>query len=139
MSATAQEFVQRYLDLFSSRQLATFFELFRTDVIFHDPLGPGGILHGLDNFKLFIETLFANSSADGQWTVDAVLDAGDHIAWRGTYAAVLSTGEPLRFSMAEFLYLVDGKIQEGWTFFDQTNLQQPLGITTASAPTQAAT
>jgi predicted ester cyclase len=124
MPATAQTFVEHYVQCMNGRQLADYLAQFRADVIWHDPLLPGGSVQGLDNFEQVVAPLFADAAGKGRTTIDMVLDAGDRIAWRGMYNGALPTGQPVRFALAEFYQFTDGLIQEGWVFTDQLNLQE---------------
>jgi ketosteroid isomerase-like protein len=94
-------------------------QLMSPDVISHG-LGPDTM--GREHFHEFYRR-FREPFSSVTVTIDRVIEAGDEIAFRGRAEAVSKgTGEPVVFDGAGFIRFKDGRIVEGWNFWDFLSL-----------------
>jgi ketosteroid isomerase-like protein len=90
-------------------------QLMSPEVISHG-LGPDTV--GREHFHEFYRR-FREPFSSVTVTIDRVIESGDETAFRGTAEAVTKgTGEHVVFDGAGFIRFKDGKIVEGWNYWD---------------------
>lgn len=94
-------------------------ELMSPDVISHG-LGPDTV--GREHFRDFYRR-FREPFSSVTVTIDRVIESGSETAFRGRAEAVTKgTGERVEFDGAGFIRFDDGRIVEGWNFWDFLSL-----------------
>lgn len=132
MASTNEALTRRWFDeVWTNDNEAAIDELMSPDVVAHG-LGPD--FAGRDNFHLFYRQ-FREPFSSVHVTLDRVIEAGDETAYRGHAEAVAKgTGQHFVFDGAGFIRFQDGRIVEGWNYWDflelavQTRIVQPTVV-----------
>lgn len=104
-------------------------ELMSPDVVSHG-LGPDTA--GREEFHAFYRR-FREPFSSVKVTIDHVIESGEEAAFRGRAEAIpRATGKPVVFDGAGFIRFRDGKIVEGWNYWDFLNLAIQTNV---AAPT----
>src|SRR5687768_1350587 len=117
-SAVSRELVHRYYEeLFSAPgKLETADEIFTPDVIFHNPISPGGI-HGIEEYKAFA-LKWSRGFPDRKFVVDDDVADGDKIAAQftitgthlGEFDGHQPTGNPITVKGMNLFVIENGRI-----------------------------
>ena len=130
MATPNEALARRWFDeVWNNDNEAAIDEMMVPDVVAHG-LGPS--FTGRDNFHVFYRQ-FRESFASVRVTLDRVIDAGDECAFRGHAEATTKNGERYTFDGAGFIRVQDGRIVEGWNFWDFLD----LAIQTRAVPSTA--
>ncbi|MCW5849672.1 MAG: ester cyclase [Anaerolineae bacterium] len=125
----------RYLEeVFSKGNVAAIDEITAVNFVSHDPAA-GGEIRGVDGFKQFV-TAIHTVFPDIQFTVEDMLAEGDRVAVRWTMHSehegeglgLPATHRPVTVTGAEFLRIVNGKIEEDWVTLDTLRLVNDMGL-----------
>jgi steroid delta-isomerase-like uncharacterized protein len=116
----------------NQKNLAVYDELVAADVVNHSPTGT---THGLAAYKQFLSAYFT-AFPDLHFTIHAQLAEGDLsvVHWtasgsqQGPLAGIPPTGKQATNQGVGISRWVNGKVQEGWVFFDNLSLMQQLGV-----------
>ena len=111
-------------------------DLVSPDVVFHIPVAQHGLLRGIEALRSFREEVRA-AFPDFHFTVASMITQGEEVSWHGTaagsqrkeFAGISPMGKHTSFMVGEFLRIIDGKIVEGWVFYDTQSARQQLGAT----------
>jgi steroid delta-isomerase-like uncharacterized protein len=111
------------------------------DSIGHDPANPEDLV-GPEAFKGLVQ-MYRDAFPDLRLTVDQQISDGDFVVTRwasagtntGSLAGMPPTGKSTSITGITIDKVVDGKIVESWTQWDNLGLMQQLGV---GAPTAAA-
>lgn len=120
-------------DVFSNGDLDAFEEVFADDYVNYNIPVPG--LPGTkDGFRELVKAT-RSAFADLVVHVDDVIAEGDMVAFRdhvtatssGEFFGVPPSGKPVEWTEIHWLRVVDGRIVEHWTNFDQLGIMRQLG------------
>lgn len=109
-------------------------EVVASDAVFHIPAAPGGVVRGIAALRHFREELRA-AFPDFHFAIASIIAEGDEVSWRGTasgaqrqeFNGLAPMGRHASFMAGEFYRFVNGKIVEGWVFYDTRSVRQQLG------------
>ena len=118
--------VRRWFEeVWNQRRLATIDELLAPNAVAHDLGGPGSSVRGPEAFRRAAEVLH---SAFGELhlVVQDIFGVGDRVAVRltarmkntGLLGDLQPTGKVVTVAVMCMIHLRDGKIVEGWNFWD---------------------
>jgi predicted ester cyclase len=131
--ASNKQVVQTFLGLFMSGQWDDFDQVIATDCVLHEP---GGVdIVGLDAMKALWQVAYA-ALKEMRPTTHAEISEGDiymtlltiEATYEGEYMGQQIAGVPIKFSQAETMHIVDGKIVEWWVGFDRLWMSEQLGF-----------
>ena len=120
-------------DVFSNGDLDAFEEVFADDYVNHNIPVPG--LPGTkDGFRELVKAT-RSAFVDLVVHVDDVIAEGDMVAFHdhvtatssGEFFGVPPSGTPVEWTEIHWLRVVDGRIVEHWTNFDQLGIMRQLG------------
>ena len=120
-------------DVFSNGDLDAFEEVFADDYVNYNIPVPG--LPGTkDGFRELVKAT-RSAFADLVVHVDDVIAEGDMVAFRdhvtatssGEFFGVPPSDKPVEWTEIHWLRVVDGRIVEHWTNFDQLGIMRQLG------------
>ncbi|HJQ30116.1 MAG TPA: ester cyclase [Rubrobacter sp.] len=133
MSEVNQAVIERfYNEMWNEWNFAVAEEIVAPNVRFRGSLG--STLEGLDDFKVYIETVRA-AFPDWHNRIDELVVSGDRVVtrmtWSGTHLGELlgvePTGERVEYVGAGIFRLAHGKIEDGWVVGDTQELWKQLG------------
>ena len=120
-------------DVFSNGDLDAFEEVFADDYVNHNIPVPG--LRGTkDGFRELVKAT-RSAFVDLVVHVDDVIAEGDMVAFHdhvtatssGEFFGVPPSGKPVEWTEIHWLRVVDGRIVEHWTNFEQLEILRQLG------------
>ena len=129
-----QETVQAFFDAFAAGDFDAAEELFAEDVTVQMPTGQ----MGLAEHRAMGEA-FKAAFPDSRMEVDLVIEQGDTVIAEGRFVgthdgdlvspdgALPATGNPITIPFMEIYRVVDGRITEQRTYWDQVGLMGQLG------------
>lgn len=106
------------------------------DIVWHDPLLPGGEVRGIENFRQVLKE-FRMAFPDLHITVEDQIIEGDkvvtrftiHATHRGRLMGIGPTGKRITVTGISIIRFRDGKGVEEWIEEDNLGLMRQLGIT----------
>jgi steroid delta-isomerase-like uncharacterized protein len=132
------ELAKRYhMDLFLKGDLSAADAIFTRDFVLHVPGLPPELARGPEGLKAFAtlarsafheqvilhhDTIVTDDRVVIRWTV-----SGKHL---GPYMGIPPTEKEVTFSGIDIFRVANGKLAEGWGFWDQVGLLQQLGALT---------
>jgi predicted ester cyclase len=134
--------VRRWFEeVWNQRRLATIDELLAPDAVAHDLGGPGASVRGPEAFRRAAEILHG-AFGELHLVVQDIFGVGDRVAVRltarmkntGKLGDLEPTGNVVTVAVMCMIHLRDGKIIEGWNFWDVT-----AALRAANAPTEKTT
>lgn len=132
-AASNKQVVQTFLGLFMSGNWDDFDQVIATDCVLHEP---GGVdVVGLDAMKALWQVAYVPLK-DMRATTIAEISEGEFFMglfameakYEGEYMGQQIAGVPIKFSQAETMRIVDGKIVEWWVGFDRLWMSEQLGF-----------
>ena len=101
----------------------------------------GGVMHGPDGIKEWTQVIHG-AFPDIHYTVEAQYAEGEKVATRysatgthtGDFRGMPPTGKPISLTGHMIYRLVDGKVVEGWGYWDTLGLLQELGVLPPMGP-----
>ena len=142
MANAANEAIARKgFEAFNTGDLSLVDEISAPDAVGHDPANPEDMV-GPDAQKALIE-MYSGAFPDLAFMIEDVISDGDFVVTRwtsrgtntGSLAGMPATGKSTTSSGITIDKIVDGKVVETWTQWDNMGLMQQLGV---GAPTAAA-
>lgn len=136
----ATAFVQQTLPIWNEGKFDVIDQLYASDYVLHR-VDMGDDIIGWDAFRAYV-TQVRTAFPDFHVTVDQVLVADDTVIVRwtnsGTNSGALDdqppTGKTVQVSGVSVSRLADGKIAEGWLYYDELAIYRQLGYTLTPAP-----
>jgi predicted ester cyclase len=134
--------VRRWFEeVWNQRRLATIDDLLAPDAVAHDLGGPGASVRGPEAFRRAAEILHG-AFGELHLVVQDIFGVGDRVAVRltarmkntGKLGDLEPTGNVVTVAVMCMIHLRDGKIIEGWNFWDVT-----AALRAANAPTEKTT
>lgn len=125
--------VRKYIELWSTGNLALADEILATDFVDHShpgqPSGPESVKQAIKSFR--------EGFPDASITVEQIIAEGDIVAFRfilsgthlGMFADFPPTGKTNTLTGVDFVRLADGKIVALWSVQDTLSWVQQLGLT----------
>jgi steroid delta-isomerase-like uncharacterized protein len=129
--------VRRYLgDAFAEVQrgnLAATDELLASDATFYDPGAPPSVGREAQRQR---STVLVSAFPTAHFTIEEMVAEGDKVAVRwtfngtheGPFMGLPPTGKNVTMTGITIYRIVNGKIQEAWSNFDQLGVLQQLGV-----------
>lgn len=139
MSEANKEVVRRhYEDGVNNGDIDVATVAFAEEYVNHIP-GRAEPVRGVPAWVEFFRAL-RTAFPDMTTTLELLLGEGDLVAvrhvWRGThdgpYEGIAATGRPVTFTGADIYRIVDGKIVEEWSEFDELGILRQLGAEVAA-------
>ena len=130
---TGAELAERFFDAANTRDWDAIASIHTSDHDYHDPQGskpaPGGRAMA-EHLKFYVDAL------EGHWTVNQIVDAGEHVTarWTGSgrhssdLIGVPATGTEFAVDAISMMRIHDGKIAEHWCVWDTAGLMQQIGV-----------
>jgi len=140
VSEANKEVVRRhYEEGVNNGDIAVATEAFAPEYVNHIP-GQSEPARGIPAWVEFFSSLRA-AFPDMTTTLEQLLGEGEMVAvrhvWTGThqgdYEGIAPTGRPVTFTGADIYRIVDGKIVEEWSEFDELGLLRQLGAEVGGA------
>ena len=131
--ASNKQVVQTFLGLFMSGQWDDFDQVIAADCVLHEP---GGVdVVGLEAMKALWQVAYVPLK-DMRPMIIAEISEGEFFTglyamearYEGEYMGRQIAGVPIKFSQAETMHIVDGKIVEWWVGFDRLWMSEQLGF-----------
>ena len=133
---TAADFGRRHVEeIINGRSLDLVDELYAPDMVYHDPVAPGGTARGRSEIKAFFSAIF-QAMPDVRFTIEDHFGTADRGLCRGTISATLrgdfgplpATGKSATAPIAAIFRIADGQIVEVWVYPDTLSIMQQFGI-----------
>lgn len=133
MSGERQKAIaRRFEQVFETGELSGLSELAAPNYVAYVPESPDPM--DLETFKRYEEPFLAAFS-DRRTTIDAIIEEGDHVAFRATFRAIHTgefqgtpaTGREVAVSGFEWMRFAAGKVAEHWMVQDGMSLLRQLG------------
>ena len=118
--------VRRWFEeVWNQRRLETIDELLAPDCLAHDLSGPNTCARGPAEFRQMAEALHGAFS-EMKFVVEDIFGVEDRVAVRvsasmrntGPLGDLPPTGNPVKFEVMCIIHLRDGKLIEGWNYWD---------------------
>ncbi|HLX55599.1 MAG TPA: ester cyclase [Ktedonobacteraceae bacterium] len=137
--ALARRFIQ---EIWDQKNLAVADELMAASHVRYNPGSPPGLPSGLEGFKLFGSAYFA-AFPDLRTTIEDQVAEGEMVVTRwtshgtntGSLFGLPATHKSATITGITIIRIVDGKVVQTWTNFDNLGMLQQLGA--VPAPGQA--
>lgn len=135
---------RRFLDdVFTKGHLDVADEIIAPNHVAKGPGAPPGLPPGPEGSKMLVK-MYRNAFPDVKFTIDAQVAQGDTVVtrWtaRGTHKGELTgispTGKIATVTGTAVDRIVNGKIVESWSIFDQLGMLQQLGVMSAPGQNQ---
>jgi len=129
-----EEVARRAIDVFNTGDMSIVDETTASDAVGHDPANPEDIA-GAEAFKGLVQ-MYRDAFPDLEMKVEHQISDGDFVVTRwaskgtntGSLAGMPPTGRATASSGITIDKIVDGKIAESWTQWDNMGLMQQLGL-----------
>lgn len=134
MSADLKALVRRHFEeILNQGRLAVIEEIYSPDYVLHAPMSTGDTV-GFDGLSQRVMA-FRSGFPDIAFTVDDAIADGDRVAARYTFRGTNTgpfgdqapTGCSIEVSGILYVRAVDGKLTEGWSGFDSSDMLRQLG------------
>jgi steroid delta-isomerase-like uncharacterized protein len=134
--ATVREVVDK---IWNGADLASVDRLYDPKFTFYQE--GGGVMHGPDGIKEWVQVIHG-AFPDIDYKVEAQYAEGEKVATRysatgthtGDFRGMPPTGKPIALTGHMIYRLVDGKVVEGWGYWDTLGLLQELGVLPPMGP-----
>jgi steroid delta-isomerase-like uncharacterized protein len=124
----------RFYEVYNEGNIGLIDEIFSPDFVGRDPndpsqerRGPGGVKRTVAAFREAFPDLVGtleDQTAEGEKVVNRYTGRGTH---RGEFLGVAPTGREVELSGVTIFRLKEGKIVEGWDFYDGLGVLRQLG------------
>jgi steroid delta-isomerase-like uncharacterized protein len=130
----------RFYEVYNEGNTQVIDEIFSADFVGRDPNDPSQERHGPQGIKQVVGAFrkafpdlkgtLEEQTAEGDKVVNRYTGRGTH---RGEFLGVAPTGREVELAGVTIFRLRDGKIVEGWDFYDGLGLLRQLGAMPATA------
>jgi steroid delta-isomerase-like uncharacterized protein len=124
----------RFYEVYNQGRMEVIDEIFAPDFVGRDPNDPSRERHGPEGVRRVVEAFrsafpdlegtLEDQTAEDDKVVNRYTGRGTH---RGEFLGVAPTGREITLSGVTIFRLSDGKIVEGWDFYDGLGLLHQLG------------
>jgi len=124
--------IRKMIEAINKQNLASLDQLIATDFVYHMPMQQ---IQGLDVMKQGVEEEI-QSFPDLHVTIEDIIAEGDKV-WvrvkatgthKGGFRGLAPTGKKITLTGVQIWRIVDGKVAERTSIYDQLNFLKPLGV-----------
>lgn len=135
LSAENKSQVIRFYEIINKASYDLLDQILDQNIVWHDPLLPGGRVEGIENFKKVLK-MFRSAFPDLHIKLEDQIVEGDKVVSRfvirathkGDLMEIRANGKPIRVSGISIIRFANGKAVEEWIEEDSLGLMHQLGV-----------